>query len=554
MRNIRLLFKKDLIEFLSSFKQGKIKDVVGMISTLGIVAIVYGFFVYVFGSFAKTYVMTDFGDILAQKDRIIELMTIGFTLILFVNVLMGVKKIHNVLVDGKDNDVLVYQPISTGNIFIYKLLKIYFAQVISTILITLPITIVLDRLSMSIGGVDYYLLISLVVLLLPFISCAIAAALSVPYIYLARKISSKFILVLLLYVTVVGFGFLAYGYFLTMLSELIRSGEIKYVFDLKTINSIHAFVRNLYPGKFFTNILLNNKTIMNVVAIVLISVVSVVVAYLLIKRIYHKIIQTNLEGSGNPYKSKGEIKSKSVTGALLHKEFITVLRTPSYAFQYFAMAITLPFMVYVCASLLETMVASLTIVECNYALAILVVSMLSILTNTFCTTNVSREGRMFALMKTMPVTVYQMIMVKVLFCSIVSLMSIFASSLVLLMTGFLSFSYFLVTFIVGIVFSLAQIAYATRKDMKNPCFPRNDKEEIIEGNSNMSTLVLVGLLTTIVAGGGSVLLSVILGMKYGESMAMYISLAFVFVISITVLLLALAYLFKGLKKEYYIQE
>ena len=67
MRNIRLLFKKDIIEFLSSFKQGKIKDVLGMISTLGIVGIVYGFFVYVFGSFAKTYVMTDFGDILAQK-------------------------------------------------------------------------------------------------------------------------------------------------------------------------------------------------------------------------------------------------------------------------------------------------------------------------------------------------------------------------------------------------------------------------------------------------------------------------------------------------------
>jgi hypothetical protein len=43
-------------------------------------------------------------------------------------------------------------------------------------------------------------------------------------------------------------------------------------------------------------------------------------------------------------------------------------------------------------------------------------------------------------------------------------------------------------------------------------------------------------------------------MKYGESMAMYISLAFVFVIAIGVLLFALSYLFKGLKKEYYIQE
>lgn len=554
MRNIKLLFKKDWIEFVSAFKQGKVKDVIGMFSSLCIVGIVYGFFVYVFGSFAKSYVATDFGNVILQKDRIIELMTLGFTLILFVNVLMGVKKIYGLLVDGKDNDVLVHQPIGTGEIYIYKLLKIYISQLLSTILITLPITIVLDRLSSSIGGVDYYLLISLVVVLLPFISCAIASIISIPYIHIVRKISSKFWLVLLVYVSIVGGGFLLYGYFLTALSEIIRSGEIKYVFDLQTINNIHDLVRMLYPGKFFTNILINNKPLLNVVCIVLISFVSTFISYMLIKRIYHKIIQTNLEGSGNMYRSKGKVKERSVTSALLHKEFTMVLRTPSYAFQYFAMAITLPFMVYVCTSLLETMVASLTIVECNYALAIFVVSMLSILTNTFCTTNISRDGRMFALMKTMPITVNKMVLVKVLFCSIVSFVSIFASSLVLLMTEFVTFSYFLVTFIVGFVFSLAQIAYATRKDMKNPCFPRNDKEEIVEGNSNMSTLVLVGLLTTIIAGGGSVLLSIILGMKYGETKAMYISLSFVFAIAISVGISAFLYLFKGLKKEYYIKE
>jgi hypothetical protein len=90
--------------------------------------------------------------------------------------------------------------------------------------------------------------------------------------------------------------------------------------------------------------------------------------------------------------------------------------------------------------------------------------------------------------------------------------------------------------------------------MKNPCFPRNDKEEIVEGNSNMSTLVLVGLLTTIIAGGGSVLLSIILGMEYGESKAMYISLSFAFAIALCVGILSFLYLFKGLKKEYYIKE
>ena len=189
-----------------------------------------------------------------------------------------------------------------------------------------------------------------------------------------------------------------------------------------------------------------------------------------------------------------------------------------------------------------------------YALAIFVVSMFSILTNNFCTTNISRDGKMFALLKTLPVTIHKIIGVKLLFCSLVSFVSVLISSLVLFITGFLNLGYFVITFVIGFLFSLVQIAYGTRKDMKNPCFPNNNQEEIIEGNSNMSTLILFGLLTTIIAGGGSVLLSVVIGMKYNERLAALISIGFVFVITIFALLFASIYLFRKLDKEYYSME
>ena len=371
---------------------------------------------------------------------------------------------------------------------------------------------------------------------------------------MAKKLVSKFWVLLVIYVAFIGVGFLGYGYFLRILSGLVRTGEIKYVFDLQTIKSISSITSKMYPGRFYTNILLKEDLLFSVLFIVGISLAAIAVSYYIVGNVYRVIIQKQLEGEVKIYHNNAKLKQRNSSVSLLYKEFLTVLRTPTYAFQYFAMAITLPFMVYICTSTLKTMIETLTIIDCTYALAIFVVSMFSILTNTFCTTNISRDGKMFALLKTLPISIHKIVGVKVLFCSIVSFASVFASSLTLLITGLLEFEYFLLTFAVGFAFSLVQIAYATRKDMKNPSLPRNDREEITEGNSNLSTLVLAGMVTTIVAGGGSLLMSIVLGMKYNERFAAFVSAGFVGSVALIALVLSMIYLFKGIKEEYYISD
>lgn len=553
MQYIKLLFKKDTIENVSSLKVKK--DILGVITSLLLITLVYGVFIYVFKNFAKIYVGTDFGNSLNQTYRIEELLTVSFCAVFVVNVVVGVRKINTMLTNGKEDDILIYQPIDTGTLFFYKLLKIYFSQLVSTILTVLPITISIDLLSNQIGGsFVYYLLVVVTTILLPFISCAFATLLSIPYIAISKKIQSKFTIKMIIYVVIVGVAFYFYSMFLHVLSSLVRSGNIRYVFDMQTINKINSISKYLYPSKFFSQILLNSNAILNILIVVAISGFAVFISYFIIKKMYLSIIQENLEGNGTIYSKKIKIKSSSQMLALIKKEFTIVFRTPTYAFQYFAMSITLPFMVYVCAFLLESMLETLTIINCNYALSIFVVSMFSILTNTFCTTNISRDGKMFGVMKTLPITIKQIVNAKVLFCSIVSICSIFISSLVLFVTGFLNLAYFVITFVIGVMFSFVQIAYATRKDMKNPSFPNNDKEEVIEGNANMSTIVLTSLILTALIGGGSILLSIILSMKYNQMIASIVSIGFIFLVAIITFLLSFIYLYKGLKNEYYIEE
>ena len=61
-----------------------------------------------------------------------------------------------------------------------------------------------------------------------------ATLIAVPYLEILRRISSRFVIMLCIYIAVVVFGFWIYGMFLTTLGDLIRSGNIKYVFEFKS--------------------------------------------------------------------------------------------------------------------------------------------------------------------------------------------------------------------------------------------------------------------------------------------------------------------------------
>lgn len=553
MKNkILLLFKKDLAENTAIFKQrGVRKDVVGSISSLLLLALVYGTFIYVFYELAKMYVDLTFAVTNAHKDRVLELTTIVYAIVFVINIVVGVGKIYSSIATDKDSDVLICQPISVWTLFFYKLIKIYFSQVVSSALVLVPASIVIDLVSPFAGGATFYLSVLATVVAVPVISCAVSALLSVPYTAIMRLISSKFVLHLIGYVVLIALGFVAYSFFLEALTSLMQTGNIQYVFDRNTVTIISIVTSYLYPSNLLANVLFGEEIASSILWTVGVVVVCGVISYFVVRVLYVNLIQQRLEGHTKTFRNKYKCKKRDTISTLILKEFKVVLRTPSYAFQYFATAVTLPFMAYICANLMQSMMKTITIFDCNFAIIIFVMAMFSILTNTFCTTNISRDGNMFAMLKTMPVTAKQVVHAKVIFCMIVSSVSVLATVAVMFATGMLVWWQAIVVFFIGLALSFAEIAFSTKRDLKSPAFPQSATQEITESNSNSSMTTLVGLILSVIVGGAQVLLSVVLSIVMQNAvLATIIPIAFVTLVVGIFFAVSLIHLNKGLNKMF----
>lgn len=553
MKNkILLLFKKDLAENTAIFKQrGVRKDVVGSISSLLLLALVYGTFIYVFYELAKMYVDLTFAVTNAHKDRVLELTTIVYAVVFVINIVVGVGKIYSSIATDKDSDVLICQPISVWTLFFYKLIKIYFSQVVSSALVLVPASIVIDLVSPFAGGATFYLSVLATVVAVPVISCAVSALLSVPYTAIMRLISSKFVLHLIGYVVLIALGFVAYSFFLEALTSLMQTGNIQYVFDRNTVTIISIVTSYLYPSNLLANVLFGEEIASSILWTVGVVVVCGVISYFVVRVLYVNLIQQRLEGHTKTFRNKYKCKKRNTISSLILKEFKVVLRTPSYAFQYFATAVTLPFMAYICANLMQSMMKTITIFDCNFAIIIFAMAMFSILTNTFCTTNISRDGNMFAMLKTMPVTAKQVVHAKVIFCMIVSSVSVLATVAVMFATGMLVWWQAIVVFFIGLALSFAEIAFSTKRDLKSPAFPQSATQEITESNSNSSMTTLVGLILSVIVGGAQVLLSVVLSIVMQNAvLATIIPIAFVTLVVGIFFAVSLIHLNKGLNKMF----
>lgn len=553
MRTVILLFKKDFSERHSAFKGDKAhKDLFGVISTFILLAVLYATFVFVFSRFAKTYLEAVFGEPDTEGvKRVYELATMVYAAVLILNTLVGIKKIQTSLSDAKDAEVLLCQPISATQLFVYKLLKIYFAEILSSALVLIPAAIVLDVNSPHAGGLWYYSATFLQVLSLPLLSCALSTLISLPFSSLMRFVERKFVLHLLIYVAVIAVVFLVYGRFLKVLTSLLNTGDIDYVFNRTTIYKICTVLSYAYPANLLSNFLFGKNLFVSLLIILAISIVSAAVTYFIIRAVFTKSLQLKMEGEGKVFHRAKKERQKSPLYGLIYKEFTVILRTPTYAFSYLATTFTLPLMVYVCVNLMRNMVSALTVINCDYEVAIFVIAMFSVLTNTFCTTNISRDGKMLGMLKTLPVKGSTVVLAKVIFCMAASLLSVIASVIVLLAVGYLNWWQAIIIFISASMLSFSEVAFATRKDLNNPTLPNSDREIVEDSNRTVSQVVFIGLIAALLCGAGALAISAVLGLIYSYSTVVWASIGFVILVVGVLFLLSAIYLKKGLEQKFY---
>jgi hypothetical protein len=170
------------------------------------------------------------------------------------------------------------------------------------------------------------------------------------------------------------------------------------------------------------------------------------------------------------------------------------------------------------------------------------------LTNTFCATNISREGPAFCALKSTPIPWKEFIGVKVLFCSIVTVITMGVSVILIYALGYIAPWEAAVLFFIALILAEAQICFATRKDLDRPNFSDDDDCEVRESNTTVSTIIIATLLTSAIIGGLSLYASIFYSNKGQEVTGTIVGIAFGVVTAI--LIACVTYLTVGIEKKF----
>lgn len=553
MNRYALLLRKQFFDaFPFSSRSGRSKNfaryILGAILVIGITVA----FCFIFSEFTATYTQIKINRVPDVTARQFELMSIVYFALIIGFIVMGTTRLCYTLFENSDINILISMPFSAFEIFASKLTWVYVRQAIISLVAVLSINLTFF-ITVNLVSAYNVLMSFVIALFLPIFPLCIASVIALPYYYLKRIITSHYVLNFLTMTVLLTLFCLAYASLFGIAEDLVGAGKITTIFNEGTMRGISAFAKNAYPANLIAGIMLGQNIGKNIGILLAILAAAIAIGLPVIHAIFIRVTQTGF-GAHVPHVHRDRLvfTPKSRLLALINKEFVTVLRTPGYTYMYFTTAVILPIMTYYSAKLASSFISGMFgNLRFDFELCTFIVLLYSTLTNTFCSTNISRDGYMSTMQKTLPYTPAQILSAKMIFSGAVSILSIFISCIVLVATELENPADGALTFLSATLLAAAQIAFATRLDLDHPHFSHSDDGEIKEANSTVSVIILVGLVVCI--GLGVLLLySTVAGVITGvpAEANRNASCAYAILIPLALLAGALTYFFVNLKKAF----
>lgn len=485
------------MQFPMKPQKGKI-DVLGTVLSVLMVLLIAFAFVILLSAVASNYVLVKMNKVAEPLLRTKELLNLCYCITIFALVLASLENMRKTLTHKKDRELFLRLPVKQQTIFMSKLATLMIWNYILAFLVIVPINMIfyvsVDELQPS-----FWLMTLPVWLLMPMAAFLIAVLLLVPYIKLIEFISNRYAVMFVTITAIIGVAFLLYSRFLSVVQSLLETGSIKFLFNEKFIVSMQRLLKFAYPANCFANIALGENLGTSFIIAGTIAAVSVVVVYFISKQLFYATLYKNENRTQTARKPIKCVKLPPLI-SLMKKEFICIFREPKYLFSYFAIAASMPIMVYCCYTMFESLIINMIGITVSFPLAVLIVMIFSILTNTFCSTNITRDGIAAIKAKMFPVKATTILFAKVLLCLAVSSLSILISLIVLAAATSLTFGDAMICAGIGVLFSCAQIFVATRMDLNGATLSSSLQEMQSTNNKTIAKVVSAGLLLALVMG------------------------------------------------------
>lgn len=547
-RLLGALLRKQRQEQFSRIGKGKF-DFVGFGMRVILILALLVCFVVFFGRFLDIYLQVKTDYVLNPSERLFEVLTAAYTLVLVLMTIGAVSQINHALFAADDMRILSALPVGAKTLYLSKLIMIYLGQIAFALLTVLPVNLAVVIHAPQ--GAWFYAMTFVTCLVLPLVSIGIASILALPYHAVRSALKNRFVLNFIVVTLLTAILLFAYAMVLEAVKELLLGDDLKYFFNENVMSMIASLAAALYPANWMARFLLGQELVFSAIGIVVLLIVCAVLSAVVIRFLLLRALQSRISGAPNFIGRRKTLrKPHSPFVALLKKEFLVIFRTPNYTFSYFSVAIVMPLMVYFCMSVGSSLVVKLIGIQCNAELAVFLTLLFGSLANMFCTTNISRDGKMFYSVKAMPVDGRAVIFSKVLLCMIVTAVSQFLSAILLLSTGYLSAGFAFFLFVAGVLCGFAQVCVATKIDFIHPKFSTETDGEIRESGNTVSTVIVLGLIASFLVGGAVLLVRMILSLRGLAEQYAFVTYLITGVIALGAAAVGCLLLMRNLNKKY----
>ena len=537
MSSFWTLFKQECRNLFSPGPRRRKFDLLGRLLSFIITALIIVVFVFLISAIADGYATIKVNKLNDPYARSVELLNLIYTIAVIALSILCVEKMRSTLTKQEDQVVYLRLPIEPGTIFLSKLATLLLWNSACSLLLILPINIIFFVV-LDPPGI-FWIYTIFVCLFLPIVPFFIATVLLVPYIYFINFIKDKYVIIFILLSGIVMGAFMLYAEILSTVQSLIETGSIKFLFNAEFVNFLRDLTNWTYPANAFASIALGQNIRSSLKIILIISVIGATVIYIVPMLLYSLTLYKN-ESQRKSGKKKRAYRRKSVFSSLIGKEFISVFREPKHLFSYFAIAAAMPIMVYTCYTLFETLIYNALGLSLSFPLALIVMLIFGVLTNTFCATNVTRDGLAALKSKVFPIKASRLLLSKVIFCSIVSSLAVLASAGILAINTPLRAFEGITCTAIAFVFSLSQIFIATRLDLNHARLSASEADAEKATNRTVTKTVVLGLIVAVIMGISSMVIAVYANTASGSMFGTSLNSSLIYIVPSVICALYLA--------------
>lgn len=507
--SIKTLLRLELRSRFGSRVETPVKTRIGRALNILFTLIVYGILVL------GIYYLADMFIVRSELRYEFLVFSTVFTMVIATAVAIG-NVVKNLYMSG-DNELLLRFPVNGAEILIAKSIYCFIHNLIINALLILPFYIVFGVVTKA--GAGYYFASIGVMILAVLLPYFVANLVAIPVMILTNFVKNQFLLVLIILIGLICAGFILYMTALKGILNYLGEEQVN-LFSGAMILQYRSVAAKCYPFKWYATLLSGTpygfsgaEVGLSFLYIFLMTAAVGVAAYFVTAKFYYKTILNGIETEKVSFHRKTPNTCRTIFGTLLHREFYLILRSFNYSFQYLAMAVAAPVMVYYCNDLAATMGKDSVGAAIVPGLTLMVIIIFVAIIVSFASTSISREGNAFYHTKIIPVSYTVQVSVKLFLYAIVATASVVLSCIVVAAAfGTEQAGNLLSPLDIGCIFAISEMTVlsltclAIWADVRSPIFNVVGDGELVSANKNLALSLLVGILVAVVYGAVAMIL------------------------------------------------